>query len=70
MPIGTVVDDFARLVVGDRQHAAAASAEQPLVRGVERHRHGLLARRGRQRRVTVGAFASISTTSLVSVRFA
>src|ERR1039457_4995782 len=87
-------DYLAGLIVGDRHHAAAGSAEQPMVGGVDGYRDRLLARsvdhskqpvlvggvdgyRDRllarsvdQSRATVAVFASISTTSLVSVRFA
>src|ERR1022692_4506622 len=63
-------DYLAGLIVGDRHHAAAGSAEQPMVGGVDGYRDRLLARSVDQSRATVAAFASISTTSLVSVRFA
>ena len=36
-------DYFAGLIVGDRHHAAAASAEQPMMRGVDGHGDRLLA---------------------------
>ena len=41
-----------------------------MVRGVDRHRDGRLHAAVGQRRLTVAVFASISTTSLVSVMFA
>ena len=40
-------DDLPRPVVRDGHHAAPTSAEQSLMRHVDRHRHGILARRGR-----------------------
>src|ERR1022692_2566678 len=63
-------DYLAGLIVGDRHHAAAGSAEQPIRGGVDGYRDLLFARSVDQSRATVAVFASISTTSLVSVRFA
>ena len=64
-------DDLAGLVVRDRHHAAAASAEQPVVR----RRRSPSRPAACTARWTIDAsrsraLASISTTSLVSVRFA
>ena len=40
---GECRDDFAGLIIGNRHHTAAASAEEAMVRGIERHRNGLFA---------------------------